>query len=116
VKQESLFWWIASESPNRPLVYYGHYDNAFTKTNHASIYSAFTVAELGEMLPFNGWTGWVYEDYDGKRGFTCKVSKCPCEVETCKANELSENFEYADTEADVRPTMPIYLLENKLLP
>ncbi len=110
VKQESYFCWHWAGIE-------GEYADLITSDGQTTpyLYSAFTVAELGEMLPFNGWNGWAYEDYDGKRGFTCKVSKCPCEVKTCKANNLSENFEYADTEADARAKMLCYLIENKLI-
>jgi hypothetical protein len=59
--------------------------------------SAFTVAELGEMLPESSYTtkvtdGWV----------------CNCVL-------VDEQFFRANTEANARAKMMIYLLEKKLI-
>jgi hypothetical protein len=69
---------------------------------------AFTVAELGEMLPTYIFTlknvkGWYAGDY--KKDDYLKNSYY--------GNEFSDF--YAETEADARAKMLIYLLENKLI-
>jgi len=48
VKQESLWWWIIRAEGNPIIV---GKDKRYTTTFISSSYSAFTVAELGEMLP-----------------------------------------------------------------
>jgi hypothetical protein len=98
VKQESLFWWSTHTIPstlwNRDDLdksLEGYEGPAF------STYAAFTVAELGEMLPADilnlehkGLSHGFYFDHK-KRGAG------------------------ADTEADARAKMLIYLVENKLV-
>lgn len=66
--------------------------------------SAFTVAELGEMLP----TFIVYEHTNEDKRWRCFSTK---EVGTGSYPSL----QYADTEADARAKMLIYLIENKLV-
>jgi hypothetical protein len=63
----------------------------------AEIISAFTVAELGEIL--------------GKGYWTTKLD----EVWSCKIRGNGNHFEHADTEADARAKMLVDLLENKLI-
>lgn len=105
VKQESLFWWeqvktagknewakdfvLSFNNNSAPYMVNG-------KKSHGTV-SAFTVAELGEILKnckyelpmFNGMI-WHMDDY------------CPCEEES-------------NTEADARGKTLIYLLENGLI-
>jgi hypothetical protein len=68
--------------------------------------SAFTVAELGEMLPSLNGKGWI-QSYKGDGGFW-NVS-----FQVSTSNELV-NFG-SESEADARAKMLIYLLENGLL-
>lgn len=90
VKQESLFWWNISDG----IVIGEQY-------RRPPSISAFTVAELGEMLPGNfntirrGDGSWLA--YDGN------------------AADNVNHQEISDTEADARAKMLIYLLENNLL-
>lgn len=102
-KQESYFWW--TELP----IIDGNEETigkewAISTTTRAftSFFSAFTVAELGEMLPW-GYTSGKFIPEEG--GFMVK-------------NELSGPpfNRTADTEADARAAMMCYLLENKLIP
>lgn len=117
VKQKSLFYWenkwagSSDEDAGKDVISYGN-----SGYHTMRLCSAFTVAELGEMLPDNikhkGNSYWMktnksklssgeiyhvvyYEDnhpiYGGIISFT------------------------ADTEADARAKMLVYLLENKLI-
>jgi len=65
-------------------------------------YSAYTVAELGEMLPFAYFSTRFWSDY--------KVT-----FEYLKENTNEQHREHADTEANARAKMLIYLKENKLI-
>jgi len=66
---------------------------------HHNYYSAFSVAELGEMLPRD-----------------CRLRRSVNEPGKWLVDALStDRFFRAETEADARAKMLIYLLENKLL-
>jgi hypothetical protein len=109
VKQESLFKWHWKSDE------YG-----FTTTPevvHCPIdlinsYSAFTVAELGEMLPnmvIKDEQDWWFETLKNGSGtswMVCYESK----------DESDVIVFHEDTEADARAKMLIYLLENNLTP
>jgi hypothetical protein len=96
VPQKSLFYWrigIGKQSSEKPyLVDEG--PRASTVFNYVS---AFTVAELGEMLPV------LCSTYKGKSD-----DKWYCD-------NLDE-IKFAETEADARALFLIYLLENNLTP
>lgn len=116
VKQESLFYWAKDEHYKldwriefgRPA---GTYQNS--EWLNGEMCAAFTVAELGEMLPkneniltmhfTNGHTQIAIQgDIQLEEGLATRwgaASKC---IE-------------ADTEADARAKMLIYLLENKII-
>lgn len=133
VKQESLFYWrlgySTSESFDKgvslgkkgifrdyELTYCPHprYTTADVKWNEVDLrhlneteVSAFTVAELGEM--------------DFYKKFECRtffVNAADDKRWMCASNTIrivKDAIQYADTEADVRAKMLIYLLENKLI-
>jgi len=61
------------------------------------IYNAYTVAELGEMLPIKSSTHRNFKD-----AYVCEV-------------ENIEEYQVAKTEANARAKMLIYLKENKLI-
>ena len=96
VKQDSVLHWhqygdqppILKDYPNTHLGW--------------TSYSAFTVAELGEMLP---------PAYSSSRGAN---NKFMC-VNEMKSNSEAGKIRFADTEADTRAKMLIYLIENNLL-
>lgn len=101
VKQESYFYWVLKPT---------YYEFVLRpKEDHQSIepklrknyeqYNAFTVAELGEMLP----------DYFSSQ----KRDKIDNDF-ICWNIKLQVDFR-ADTEADARAKMLIYLLENNLI-
>lgn len=115
VKQESLFWFDINPRPKNErteselagkIVYLCGYS-----TPKINFYSAFTVAELGEMLP-----------QDAISGKTVKVAlkdgKWVCSLSVTDNNDEVHYFageaKYDQTEANVRAKMLIYLIENKL--
>lgn len=111
-KQKSLFVWYTN-ADNGHLLYLGE-DNM--RPMEAKTYSAFTVAELGEMLPndfypytsFDGET--TEHDVEGSFYKTFKVNK------TWICEDCFEEYKVtANAEADARAKMLIYLLENKLV-
>jgi hypothetical protein len=112
MKQESLFWWV--EMIYAKIDERGHTEN--TKplwdivnsevaawNDRRPRISAFTVAELGELIPptlhLNGPYGWV----SWKEGAEWK----------CRAHYYASADQIAATEADARAKMLIYLLEKK---
>lgn len=98
VKQESYFSWAEYTDEDGHQVV-GIVTNPGTYS--ADYYSAFTVAELGEMLPTKNENWQTSKAYNDKWFIVdYKNSIKPM---------------YADTEADARAKMLIYLLENKLI-
>ena len=105
IKQDSLFWWLDGERPELRYLY------NFTGQEKKK-YSAYNVAELGEILPDNYFTRkhfgsgtkrWHWQVYHGYE-------------ETSVNGELIASDMYtSDTEADARAKMLVYLLENNLL-
>ena len=96
VKQESAFYWyfdVVDGDPVIPERYFLH-DNKDGGFNF--VCSAFTVGEIGEMLP----VGY----HSGKSG----VGK----PWICKSRRKSEVFEVSDTEADARAKMLINLIKT----
>jgi hypothetical protein len=105
VKQDNYFWWIKTYSPSTQDGTPGGYGWSIRaakdeddKVNENI--SAFTVAELGEMLPMEN----VYP----------KVIKTIEPNDTWTINFTSRHQDHADTEADARAKMLIYLIENGL--
>lgn len=107
--QEGLFWWRQYEVEGRkfstllqqerlPLNWQKDEDNL-------TVYAP-TVAELGEMLPTDN-----YEIYLGKESRQYHIGFHKGLAVTASNNSYS----IADTEADARAKMLIYLLENKLI-
>ncbi len=107
VDQDSLCWWELKKDSKAELA-----SKLWSAGRFEDSISAFTVTELGNMLPeylkdgssLNFYTAsWTSEDnkrtygvgYDIKDNTTC--------------------YEEADTEANARAKMLIYLLENKLI-
>ena len=107
MKQESLFYWWRGQHKddkfilinpildNQPLQ---AYKDAYPK---AEVYSAFTVAELGEMLP----QGFYSIRDDGKMAGTPPLHAC----------WYNHKMQLGTTEADARAKMLIYLLENDII-
>lgn len=108
VKQESVWWWYMGEL---------YRDNPNYKSH--AVYSAFTVAELGEMLPKTlNENGLDYElccFYQNH--LWCVMYMRIIQGGKNGGAERMDNVEIeeADTEADARAKMLIYLLENKYI-
>lgn len=109
VKQESLFYWVADilvfKTQTGFFTIRGAGMNLHPLADKAI--SAFTCAELGEMLP---------EPTDEKHYVVMKDGNQWCLWETEDGfYDKDGNHVYADTEADARGKMLIYLIENGLL-
>jgi len=98
VQQRSLFYW--QFWPERPDDVMVRYVKDMSSHREVQSVSAFTVAELGKMLPL------IYVTWQDSVG-----------VWLCK--KISEGagtqFSHEDTEVNARAKMRIYLLENKLI-
>lgn len=114
VKQESLFVYVehfydmAKSLPSRPPTKWDLYYKDQWETDGLepeSIVSAFTTAELGELLP----EGFTSSKRKGGAGYECYLFNEPNQYPVIKAHE------FADTEADARGLLLIYLLEQGLL-
>lgn len=108
-KQESLFWWQKFSLSNKPKVFLGQCET-LNGLKEYSI-SAYTVAELGEMLPRSiSDKGRCYflrskPEFENN-GWACQYTT---------STGLTLHFEEAPIEADARAKMLIYLKENNLL-
>lgn len=107
VKQDSLFWWINHK--NSPFEDYHLISDEWAI--HAGFernekYAAYTVAELGEMLPERYLSGKALCD-DGAPW------NCWCFDEMWSIENYNEYRTY--TEVEARAKMLIHLLENNLI-
>lgn len=94
VKQDAYHSWCFIEA---------HNDYELDNGSCSNMYSAFTVAELGEMLPEKCF---VTDKQDGKWW----------NVKYLDPHDVSKNYTTAhEGEADARGKMLIYLLENNLI-
>lgn len=120
VKKVSIFGWvnthkgwilIRATNDNKPLLW-GE-DDCKLQSQKDNQIAAFTVAELGEMLPYR-----IIKDND-EYIIKMDIEKIIYYEEyTCKTNELyapDEDIDKPSTEADGRAKMLIYLIENNLV-
>lgn len=108
VRQESLWYWNAQGELE--------YANPETWVGYTTDFSAFTVAELGEMLPWE-ILGTRRSELTITKDGTKKPFSCYYEVtDVDTPNPILGNVRFEDeSEANARGKMLIYLLENKLL-
>jgi len=116
VKQSSAFYWTVPKNDASDIRAYleAHAVEQNWLEGMINKISAFTVAELGEMLPANLWNGkgdkvrWlsIDENEDGEWNIEYAYE--------CRG-VYDESVQTAPTEADARAKMLIYLLENKLI-
>lgn len=122
VKQDSLFYWRTFWNRYKEVEPEIKDTNTVFSVGDEGWYitrSAYTVAELGEMLPAD-YRG--YESFNGEmteydtEGMAFKTYKIK-DKWICEAFEEDIDIEEteADTEADARAKMLIYLLDNKLI-
>lgn len=110
VKQESYFEW-------RQYEWGWNVGKTQSMADELDFVSAFTVAELGEMLPVRDYLseGIVKDREDLASWVTFKSDgKWHCHLTWRYSRDKVEAIK-ADTEADARAIMLIYLLENKLI-
>lgn len=109
VKQDSLFYRFGDEMFQ--YIYCKYYEQYSPHVNLdiRSGFSAFTVAELGEMLPtmIPGNDKDTYIQYFKAEKWVC----CFLTADPFILNRITES----ETEANARAKMLIYLLENKLM-
>jgi hypothetical protein len=109
VPQQSLWYWVASSGRAYPLLAADE-DLFDAPLFQAAAVSAFTVGELGELLPSTVEQDGEVLRFRGlkfPRGFA--VAYVPTEVDRYSGVETK-----AATEADARAQLLIYLLENSL--
>lgn len=109
VPQNSLFnWeWSGKEGDAGHLKYWPDHKN---HAHEPFVYSAFTSAELGEMLPLKAGD-FFHEIITGKEGGS---KMWTCAVRNVVDGEWNPRFGSV-SEADARARMLIYLLENKII-
>lgn len=112
VKQESYAQWHrpkflekeGEDDPSKMDELTGFYSSY---SDEWSTYSAFTVAELGEILP-------NHLDLEGK--WVVLECRKDSTLEHWYTHYGDRYFTEADTEADARAKMLVHLIENKLIP
>jgi len=106
VKQRGLFFWKTDAGDH----YFVAHNSRYMDSNGIIEAAAFTVAELGELLPDS------YKDIDGVWWYIgfCKHVDGRQIITTHHLNGSHEIAMSARVEADARAKMLIYLLENKL--
>jgi hypothetical protein len=105
VKQTSIFIW--SHHTVQPTLWTDKHLNEDYKDHDQNVYSAFTVAELGDMLPTHtGCYRIDFNDGDEHQSTWCCIKHVPGE------HSKYEHIEWSDTEADARAKMLIHLIEK----
>ncbi len=104
VKPESLFYWVSHKDISSAGIGTDiRMRKTFLLELTDEVISAFTVAELGEMLPWDlTLSRNIYKEW----------------IMTFEADGMTEDKVYSvkgKSEADVRAKMLIYLIENKLI-
>jgi len=120
VNQESLWYWKFMEKAKLTNDYRKSHQNRIVRKDEIipngipSYCSAFTVAELGEMLPYSIKT--EHSEYflrTQKGASTWNLRYCS--YSNGKYHTYGKDSNYYDTEANARAKMLIYLIENKLI-
>lgn len=109
VPQDSLFYWVITLTTDYHISY-TEGDKSLLPQERNDFYSAFTVAELGEMLPEEVESKKENEYYLTIR----RAFRGQWEV-SYSNSQVSFIHQAADTLADAMAKMLIYLLENGLI-
>lgn len=125
VKQESIFWHWATDVEEDGLTWWTVVDKEprrgkrvrelSTPDHYRGKIAAFTVAELGEMLPMSVEAG--KPDWEMPHTLYFNSGRLSDEWEVCYSNggSVMNHKERANTEADARAKMLVYLLDNHLV-
>ena len=107
-KQESIWCWWDGTDLGYELILFNSLEYCDRKESDIHGCSAYTVAELGEMLPsqYHSWKSILDEEGLGK-GCLCVRFSEP------EFDSSDEHWISADTEANARAKMLIWLIENK---
>jgi hypothetical protein len=122
-RKQSLFYWTEDhrkearkDGSYKAKLLYQERAHRILSSN-VYLWPAYTVAELGEMLPgreeANGVIVWFQSHKNADLSWTVKAMRK--DVREGKTENLHFAVEVGDTEADARAKMLIYLLENKLI-
>lgn len=114
VKQNSYFWWFRGQMPNVGKV--GYVLAGEFSTSDEKIASAFTPAELGEILPLEvniPWKGGRKRKNNHRVTFAHWPQGWKCGLNHNTAQFYLNIID--NTEADARAKMLIYLIENGLV-
>ena len=105
IKQESLWYWHNFGDKEKDCYKLGHKGDSRWR-----LYSAFTVAELGELLP-------VYIELKGRgSAYLDSFKHTDCWVISYRVGRArADTREEAGTEANARAKMLIYLIKNNLI-
>ena len=116
VKQESLFYWYLGNGSNEPVILTSPEGEMMSR--RAYEVAAFTVAELGEMLP-------MHHNYGAPQSGKCNDGNEYVATYVRWGNLWHDRAEFerdrldgtflADIEADARAKMVIHLLEKGLM-
>lgn len=117
VKQESYFSWVISQDKEkRDIIQLRKTDIGIHNNPLYKMYHAFTVAELGEMLPVNIEKDGVLYWLVCKKEFLRNIERTPIYIVSYESQLYGEiGHTYLYTEADARAKMLVYLLENGLI-
>lgn len=108
VKQDSLFYWINRN--DKIMVVYSGIPMTKTDLYYPPVASAFTVAELGDLLP-----AVIGISDDESAWFSSDKSEDGTWLANYGDNGMMSLDEVGNTEADARALMLIHLIEEKLL-
>lgn len=106
VKQDSIYFWVDINDDDKPEAILFNNDELLSNEG-ANCYSAFTVAELGEMLP--SIDVFTFKNSE-QNGYLCLYK--PFMVDT---KMKAWHAEFGEIEADARAKMLIYCIENELI-
>lgn len=121
IKQESEFYWWnrkdiwelwEGESVIQQISNWDSMNFNFPDSKINEHYSAFTVGELGEKLPYSVW---LDNDWRHLNFIKNKEETLGSNPRWCYRYGKKKIIRFADAEANVRAKMLIYLLENKLM-
>lgn len=103
ITQDSLFYWIDRAGQSRVV-----FEKNIEFLDQLPIISAYTVAELGEMLPYSYLV--VSDKVLGERIFT--IWKLD---DRLKLDNISGLHKYYENEAEARADLLIHLIENGIV-